>query len=35
VTYVGGRPKVEEMVAFWPALIPKSAVHPEVSVTEE
>ena len=26
VTYVGGRPKVEDVVAFWPALIPKSAV---------
>jgi hypothetical protein len=35
VTYVGGRPKVEDVVAFWPALIPKSAVHPQVSVTEE
>jgi hypothetical protein len=35
VTYVGGRPKVEEVVAFWPALIPKSAVQPEVSVTED
>jgi hypothetical protein len=35
VTYVGGRPKVEEVVAFWPALIPKDAVHPEVSVTED
>jgi hypothetical protein len=34
VTYLGRRPKVEEVVAFWPALIPKSAVHPEVSVTE-
>jgi hypothetical protein len=35
VTYVGGRPKVEEVVAFWPALIPKIAVKPQVSVTEE
>ncbi len=34
VTYVGGRPKVEEVVAFWPALIPIGAVEPEVSVTE-
>ncbi len=34
VTYVGGRPKVEELIAFWPALIPKHAVQPEVSVTE-
>ncbi len=35
VTYVGGRPKVEEVVRFWPALIPKNAVTPEVSVTED
>jgi hypothetical protein len=28
----GGRPKVEEVVAYWPALIPKSAVAPEVEV---
>ena len=34
VTYVGGRPKVEEVVAFWPALIHKRVVKPEVSVTE-
>ncbi len=34
VTYVGGRPKVEEVVAYWPALIPKSAVNPRVTVTE-
>ena len=30
----GGRPKVEEIVAYWPALIPKSAVTPVVSVVE-
>ena len=35
VTGLGaGRPKVEEIVAYWPALIPKSAVAPRVSVTE-
>jgi hypothetical protein len=34
VTYVGGRPKVEEVVAFWPALIPKTAIRTDVSVTE-
>jgi len=28
----GGRPKVEEIVAYWPALIPKSAVSPRVEV---
>ena len=30
----GGRPKTEEIIAYWPALIPKSAVAPVVSVTE-
>ncbi len=34
VTYIGGRPKIEDVVAFWPALIPKTAVEPEVSVME-
>ena len=35
VTYLtGGRPKVEEMVAYWPALVPKSIVTPEVRVLE-
>lgn len=28
----GGRPKVEEIVAYWPALMPKSAVTPVVEV---
>ena len=33
VTGLGsGRPKVEEIVAYWPALIPKSCVQPEVDV---
>jgi hypothetical protein len=27
-----GRPKVEEIVAFWPALIPKSEVTPQVAL---
>ncbi len=26
----GGRPKVEEVIAYWPALIPKTAVSPKV-----
>ena len=30
----GGRPRVEEIVAYWPALIPKTAVQPNVSVQE-
>lgn len=28
----GGRPKVEEVVAYWPALMPKTAVKPQVEV---
>jgi hypothetical protein len=33
VTGLGsGRPKVEEIVAYWPALIPKTEVAPEVTV---
>jgi hypothetical protein len=27
-----GRPKVEDIVAFWPALIPKSEVKPEITL---
>jgi hypothetical protein len=30
----GGRPKVEEIVAYWPALMPKSEVAPVISVVE-
>ncbi len=30
----GGRPKVEEIVAFWPALVPKSEVQPQVEIFE-
>src|SRR5262249_46228564 len=33
VTGLGaGRPKAEEIIAYWPALIPKSLVAPQVSV---
>jgi hypothetical protein len=32
--FAGGRPKVEEVMAFFPALIPKSLVSPEVDVIE-
>jgi hypothetical protein len=33
VTGIGsGRPRVEEIVAYWPALIPKTEVTPEVNV---
>jgi hypothetical protein len=30
-----GRPKVEEIVAYWPALIPKAAVEPRVTVIHQ
>ena len=30
--FAGGRPKVEEIVAYWPALIPKTEITPVVSV---
>jgi hypothetical protein len=32
--FAGGRPKVEEIVAYWPALMPKSEVAPQISVSE-
>jgi hypothetical protein len=32
--FSGGRPKPSEVIAYWPALIPKSAVKPEVLVEE-
>ena len=32
--FAGGRPKVEEIVAYWPALIPKSEVTPVVEVLQ-
>jgi Acyclic terpene utilisation family protein AtuA len=32
--FAGGRPKTEEIIAYWPALIPKSEVQPEISVVE-
>ena len=30
--FAGGRPKPSEVIAYWPALLPKSAVQPEVLV---
>ncbi len=30
--FAGGRPKVEEIVAYWPALIDKSVVRPKVEI---
>ena len=30
--FAGGRPKPSEVIAYWPALLPKSAVEPEVVV---
>ncbi|MBC7894988.1 MAG: DUF1446 domain-containing protein [Cytophagaceae bacterium] len=32
--FAGGRPKVEEIVAYWPALIDKTVVMPEVEILE-
>jgi Acyclic terpene utilisation family protein AtuA len=32
--FAGGRPKVEEIVAYWPALIPKTEITPRVTVTD-
>jgi acyclic terpene utilization AtuA family protein len=32
--FAGGRPKVEEIVAYWPALIPKEEINPVVDVIE-
>ena len=30
--FAGGRPKVEEIVAYWPALVPKAEITPVVRV---
>ena len=32
--FAGGRPKVEEIVAYWPALIPKTEITAEVDVID-
>jgi hypothetical protein len=32
--FAGGRPKVEEIVAYWPALLPKTEISPVVSVID-
>ena len=32
--FAGGRPKVEEIVAYWPALIPKKEISPVVEVLQ-
>lgn len=32
--FAGGRPKVEEIVAYWPALIPKEEINPVVEMIE-
>ncbi len=32
--FAGGRPKVEEIVAYWPALIPKDEIKPRVKIIE-
>ncbi len=32
--FAGGRPKVEEVVAYWPALIPKTEINPKVEILD-
>jgi hypothetical protein len=32
--FAGGRPKAKEVISYWPALIPKTAVSPKVSVNQ-
>ena len=32
--FAGGRPKVEEIIAYWPALIPKSEIKSQVAIIE-
>lgn len=32
--FAGGRPKVNEVIAYWPALIPKKLVEPKVEIIE-
>ncbi len=32
--FAGGRPKVEGIVAYWPALIPTEEIHPRVEIIE-
>ena len=32
--FAGGRPKPSEVIAYWPALIPKNLIAPVVSVVE-
>ena len=32
--FAGGRPKPSEVISYWPALIPKTAVKPEVVIQE-
>ena len=32
--FAGGRPKPSEVIAYWPALVPKALVTPEVTIVE-
>jgi hypothetical protein len=32
--FAGGRPKPSEVIAYWPALMPKTAVRPQVLVEQ-
>ena len=33
--FAGGRPKVEEIVAYWPALLPKAEIQPVVEIIDD
>ena len=32
--FAGGRPRPSEVISYWPALIPKNLVEPEVKIIE-
>jgi hypothetical protein len=32
--FAGGRPKPQEIIAYWPALVPKRLIQTQVSVEE-
>ncbi|RMG48656.1 MAG: DUF1446 domain-containing protein [Acidobacteria bacterium] len=32
--FAGGRPRVEEIIAYWPALLPKSEAEPSIEIVE-
>jgi hypothetical protein len=32
--FAGGRPKATEIIGYWPALVRKDKIHPQVEVTK-